>query len=66
MSPEGFDRLYIYVSEDLEKGSKHFIARLEDPTTSYWLTFTKETEVNRWLAQCDRTSLILLFTVPQL
>jgi hypothetical protein len=38
--------LDIYVSEDPEKGSKHFSVRLEDPTNSYGLTFTKESEVD--------------------
>ena len=40
--------LIVYVSE-----TQHFRADLLDPTTGYGLTFTKETEVNRWLAKCD-------------
>jgi hypothetical protein len=44
------NRLSDYVSED-----KHFNARIEDPTTSYGLTFINESEVNRWLAKCDMT-----------
>jgi hypothetical protein len=35
------NRLNVYVSED-----KHFNVRIEDPTSSYGLTFTKESEVN--------------------
>jgi hypothetical protein len=31
------NEINVYVSEE-----KHFIVRIEDPTTSYCLTFTKE------------------------
>ena len=40
--------LNIYVTEN-----QSFEVKVLDPTISYGLTFTKETEVNRWLAKCD-------------
>ena len=43
-----FYGLDIYVTD-----TQHFHVKLIDPSTSYGLTFTKETEVNRWLAKCD-------------
>jgi hypothetical protein len=44
------NRLNVYVSEN-----KHFNARIEDPASFYGLTFTKEPEVNRWMAKCGMT-----------
>jgi len=48
--------LDIYVSESRDWStqlSQHFSVKLLDPAASYGLTFTKESEVNRYLASCD-------------
>ena len=41
-------KLDVYVSED-----KSFKVKVFDFSLSYGLTFTKESEVNRWLTKCD-------------